>query len=118
MSSISIHFPNLDSTVHGPVRLGILTALQAEGTLDFTTLKKWLGVADGAIGNHLRKLEEVGYISCKKRFVGRRPKSDYTLSKSGREALFSYLQQMQRLIEELQNSSTRNGNSNGKRNPA
>ncbi len=45
-----IDFNGLDSTVHGPVRLGVLTALQTDGALDFTTLKQRLDVADGALG--------------------------------------------------------------------
>ena len=35
-----IDFNGLDTVVHGPVRLGVLTALQTGGPLDFTTLKK------------------------------------------------------------------------------
>ena len=42
-----IDFNGLDTAVHGPVRLGVLTALQIDGPLDFTTLKKRLRVADG-----------------------------------------------------------------------
>ena len=93
-----IDFNGLDSAVHGPVRLGVLTALQMDGPLDFTTLKKRLEVADGAMGLHLRKLEDTGYIRCKKAFVGRRPKSTYRISRKGKEALSSYLRAMQRLI--------------------
>lgn len=94
-----IDFNGLDTAVHGPVRLGVLTALQMDGPLDFTTLKKRLEVADGALGLHLRKLEDTGYISCKKAFVGRRPKSTYRMSATGRKALSNYLNSMQQLIE-------------------
>ena len=67
---MAIDFNGLDTTVHGPVRLGVLTALQVDGRLDFTTLRKRLSVADGALGLHLEKLEEAGYINCHKAFVG------------------------------------------------
>ena len=46
MSDSPVNFNGLDSTVHGPVRLGVLTSLQIDGALDFTTLKKRLGVAE------------------------------------------------------------------------
>jgi DNA-binding PadR family transcriptional regulator len=95
----SIDFNSLDTAVHGPVRLGILTALQIDGLLDFTTLKKRLEVADGAMGMHLRKLEESGYIACKKAFVGRRPKSTYRITSAGRKALAKYLEAMQQVID-------------------
>ena len=97
-----IDFNGLDSTVHGPVRLGVLTALRIEGPLDFTTLKKRLEVGDGVLGLHLRKLEETGYLTCKKTFVGRRPKSTYRITRTGRKALADYLDAMQSLIDAVE----------------
>ena len=97
-----IDFNSLDTAVHGPVRLGVLTALQTSGPFDFTTLKKRLAVHDGVIGTHLRKLEDVGYITCKKAFVGRRPKSTYRITPAGRNALSNYLEAMQRIIDAVE----------------
>ena len=96
-----IDFNGIDSAVHGPVRLGVLTALQIDGPLDFTTLRKRLDVADGALGLHLRQLEERGYLTCHKAFVGRRPKSTYRITRQGRDALRRYLATMQRLIDSV-----------------
>lgn len=101
MNDSPINFNGLDSTVHGPVRLGVLTALQIDGSLDFTTLKKRLDVADGAMGLHLGKLEDIGYVTCRKRFVGKRPKSTYTITKKGRGALEQYLATMQQVIDAM-----------------
>ena len=95
----AIDFNGLDTAVHGPVRLGVLTALQVNGPLDFTTLKKRLDVVDGAMGLHLRKLEDIGYIACSKAFVGRRPKSTYRITPTGRKALAHYLDAMQAIID-------------------
>ncbi len=97
-----INFNGLDTAVHGPIRLGVLTALQIDGPLDFTTLKKRLEVADGAIGIHLRKLEDIGYIGCKKSFVGRRPKSTYRITSAGHGALRDYLDAMQQVIDAVE----------------
>lgn len=94
-----IDFNGLDTVVHGPVRLGVITALQAEGPLDFTTLVKRFEVADGAMGVHLRKLDEAGYIATNRRFVGRRPKSTYRITAAGRRALSHYLGTMQQIID-------------------
>jgi DNA-binding MarR family transcriptional regulator len=98
---LPIDFQALDSTVHGPIRLGTLTALQTDGPLDFTTLRKRLEVADGALGMHLRKLEDRGYVRCSKSFVGRRPRSTYSITPRGRAALADYLRAMRRLLEAL-----------------
>jgi DNA-binding PadR family transcriptional regulator len=94
-----INFNGLDTAVHGPIRLGAMTALQIDGKLDFTTLKKRLQVTDGSLGIHLQKLEEIKYIKSKKAFVGRRPKTTYKLTVTGRKALIKYLESMQKLLD-------------------
>ena len=99
--AIDFDFNGLDSAVHGPVRLGALAALQMEGRLDFTSLKKRLNATDGALGMHLQKLEEAGYIGSNKAFVGRRPKTTYRITVAGRKALRDYLRTMQRLAEAI-----------------
>ena len=105
MTDLPIDFNGLDSAVHGPVRLGVLTSLQVDGSLDFTTLKNRLEVADGALGIHLGKLDEIGYINCRKRFVGKRPKSTYTITGKGRRALTNYLDAMQAVIDATKDKS-------------
>ncbi len=97
-----IDFNGLDTTVHGPVRLGVMTSLRINGELDFTTIKKSLQVTDGSIGIHLQKLEEAGYIKSKKAFVGRRPKTTYRLTPTGRKALIKYLESMQMLLDAVE----------------
>ena len=99
-----INFNGLDTNVHGPIRLGILTALQIDGALDFTTLKKRLETADGSLNLHLRKLEESGYITSKKAFVGLRPKTTYRMAPAGRKALTEYLKAMRQLVEAMEAS--------------
>jgi DNA-binding HxlR family transcriptional regulator len=99
-----IDFNGLDTHVHGPIRLGILTALQMDGALDFTTLKKRLETADGSLNLHLRRLEENGYITGRKAFVGLRPKTTYRMTPAGRKALTTYLKAMRRLVDALESA--------------
>ena len=106
MGEMPINFNGLDTAVHGPVRLGAMTALRIDGPLDFTTLKKRLDVADGALGLHLKKLEQTGYIASTKRFVGRRPKTTYKLTRTGIKALGNYLVEMQKLLDAVERKDT------------
>jgi DNA-binding MarR family transcriptional regulator len=99
---IPIDFNGLDTAVHGPIRLGILTALHITGPMDFTALKKRLEVTDGSLGMHLQKLEEIGYIASEKEFVNRRPKTTYELTPKGRKSLMKYLISMQKLLEAVE----------------
>ena len=99
-----IDFQGLDTAIHGPLRLGILTALQLDRELTFTDLKKRLNVADGSLNLHLRKLEAAGYISSQKSFVGLRPRSTFKMTADGTKALAAYLDEMRQLIEALEKS--------------
>jgi DNA-binding HxlR family transcriptional regulator len=99
-----IDFNGLDTTIHGPVRFGVLTALQVDGPLDFMTLKKRLTATDGSLGMHLHKLEEAGYIGCEKAFVEQRPKSTYRILPVGRKALWNYLNAMQSIIDSVKST--------------
>ena len=101
-----IDFNGLDTAVHGPLRLGVLTVLQLDGPHDFTILKKRLEVADGSLGLQLQKLEEAQYIRGEKSFVGRRPKTTYHLTKKGRAALAHYLDTLQRLLVAMGRTSS------------
>ena len=100
-----IDFNGLDSAVHGPIRLGIMTALQVDGALDFTTLKKRLDAVDGSLNLHLGKLEERGYVTSKKAFVDLRPRTTYKITPAGRQALANYLQSMKSLIDYMESAS-------------
>ena len=99
-----IDFNGLDTAVHGPSRLGIMTALQVDGSLDFTTLKRRLDTVDGSLNLHLGKLEECGYIAGKKAFVGLRPKTTYRITAAGRKALTNYLESMKSLIRYIESA--------------
>ncbi len=101
MSEPPIDFNGLDTTVHGPVRLGVLTALHMDGPLDFTTLKKRLDVSDGVLGMHLEKLAAAGYTTAARTLIGRRPRTTYRITAPGRRALADYLATMRRLLDAL-----------------
>jgi DNA-binding PadR family transcriptional regulator len=98
---LPIDFNGLDTAVHGPTRLGVMTALQMDGKLDFSTLKARLQVADGSLNLHLKTLEEAGYLRSHKAIVALRPKTTYTMTAAGRKALAGYLQAMRTLLRTL-----------------
>lgn len=90
---------DMDSLIHHRMRLGIVSALAADEPLSFNDLKAILETTDGNLSVHARKLEEAAYITCTKRFEGRRPKTEYRLTPSGRRALQRYLDHMEALIQ-------------------
>jgi DNA-binding MarR family transcriptional regulator len=88
----------LDRLIHERIRLGILSALAATESLSFNDLKKLLETTDGNLSVHARKLEEANYIACTKSFEGRVPKTEYSITPTGRRAFERYLDHMEALI--------------------
>ena len=88
----------LDRLIHERLRLGILSALAVNESLSFHDLKKLMQTTDGNLSVHARKLEEAAYISCRKSFEGRVPKTEYAITPVGRRALERYLDHMEALI--------------------
>ena len=90
--------PDLDRLIHERVRLGIVSALAANEALSFADLKRLLATTDGNLSIHARKLEEAGYVACVKRFEGRVPRTEFRLTRAGREALERYLAHLGALV--------------------
>jgi DNA-binding HxlR family transcriptional regulator len=90
--------PELDRLIHERIRLGIISALAVNDSLSFSDLKRLLRTTDGNLSVHARKLEEGGYISCRKFFEGRIPRTEYRLTAAGRRALEEYLRNMEEVI--------------------
>lgn len=88
----------LDRLIHERVRLAIVSALAVAPSLTFADLKQVLGTSDGNLSVHARKLEEAGYLRCSKSFVGRVPRTEYSLTEAGRRALERYVGHMEDLI--------------------
>lgn len=90
--------PGLDRLIHERVRLGIVSALAVNEALSFNDLKALLGVTDGNLSVHARKLEDAGYLACTKGYDGRVPRTEYRITPAGRTALEGYLGHMEALI--------------------
>lgn len=88
----------LDRLIHERVRLGIVSSLAVNGSLTFTDLRDLLGITDGNLSAHAKRLEEAGYLVCTKSFEGRTPKTEYGLTPTGRRELTAYLDHMEAII--------------------
>jgi DNA-binding MarR family transcriptional regulator len=96
-----------DRLIYGRVRLGILSALAVNEQLTFNDLKALFAVTDGNLGAHARKLEDAGYVACRKTFEDRRPRTEYRLTAAGRKALDRYLLHIEAVIRATRAQSTK-----------
>ncbi len=88
----------IDDVIHGRVRLGIMAFLSGAETANFNELKARLQTTDGNLSVHLRKLEEAGFVEIRKRFEGRKPLTEASMTDQGRTAFLAYLDAMAGLI--------------------
>ena len=87
----------IDRLVHEPVRLRALTLLAGVKEAEFSFLLRVLGLTNGNLSVHMRKLEGAGYVTVTKEFAGRLPRTSYALTATGRQALTQYWGTMERL---------------------
>jgi DNA-binding HxlR family transcriptional regulator len=93
------NYKQLDDTLQSRIRVSIMAALVSLEDADFNFLKDMVKATDGNLSTHLRKLEDVGYISVKKRFVNRKPQTKYKITEKGRRALVEHVNVLEKLIK-------------------
>src|SRR5690606_41417651 len=87
---------DFDRLIYERIRLGIMSALSVNESMTFNELKELLKTTDGNLSVHGRKLEEAGYIACRKSFSARVPKTEFSLTPKGRRVFERYLNQLGR----------------------
>ncbi len=94
----------LNKILDNRVRLGIMSVLMVNDWADFNQLKEMLGLSDGNLASHLNTLEKEQYVEVKKEFVGRKPRTTYSVTASGRQAFEEHLNVLEKLIKQLPDS--------------
>jgi DNA-binding HxlR family transcriptional regulator len=89
---------NLQKVFESRIRLGIMSALMVNDTLDFNTLKGLLGLTDGNLASHLKALEQQEIVVVSKQFKGRKPSTTYKATRRGREMFRLHLAALEKLI--------------------
>jgi len=91
--------PDFDRKIHERTRLAIMSALAVNDKLTFVELRDIVQTTDGNISVHARKLEDAGYLTMKKYFVGRIPRTEYQMTPAGRRAFEKYIAHMEALVK-------------------
>ncbi|GAB2790421.1 transcriptional regulator [Rhabdobacter roseus] len=98
MENVKEYLKDINKSFESRARLGIMSVLMVEESVDFAYLKEALQLTDGNLASHLRALEEERYIWVEKQFVGRKPNTRYGATPTGRDAFVSHLDALERLI--------------------
>jgi len=90
---------NLNKLFESRVRLGIMSALMVNDSLDFNSLKELLEVTDGNLASHLKALEQSNMVAISKQFVGRKPNTTYMVTDEGRKEFQQHLNALEALLK-------------------
>jgi predicted transcriptional regulator len=88
--------PLLDPVFHQTVRTRLGSLLNT-GACSFAELKTRLGVTDGNLDAHLRKLSAAGYLHSRM-VIRDRVQTNYSLSPSGKRAFAAYVVDLRAII--------------------
>lgn len=88
----------IDDLIHSRIRLAVIAVLAGVDKADFTFIRDRVKTTDGNLSTHLRKLETNQYVAIEKRFEGRKPVTEVSLTEQGRAAFEQYLKHLESML--------------------
>ena len=92
------YIENINKAFESRIRLGIMSILMVNDSIDFATVKEMLNITDGNLASHVTALEKLGYIEVRKQFVGKKPNTTYLATDDGKRAFSDHLSALESLI--------------------
>lgn len=94
-------FNDLNKAFENRIRLGIMSMLMVEDSIEFNTLKNNLEVTDGNLASHIKALELLNYIVYEKSFFERKPLTKYKITILGKQEFIKHLNALEMLLNNL-----------------
>ena len=91
-------FENLNKAFDNRIRLAIMSVLFVKEEVDFNGLKQMLGVTDGNLATHVAVLERHKYVKVKKIFLGKKPRTTYSITETGSKAFAAHVDALEEVI--------------------
>ena len=92
---------NLNKIFDSRIRLGIMSALMVNASVNFNQLKELIQVTDGNLASHIKALEDSGYIKIQKGFIGKKTNTVYSVTKTGEKAFRVHLDALEKMIKNI-----------------
>lgn len=89
----------LNKAFESRIRLGIMSMLMVNDSVDFLTIKEMLSASDGNIASHISALEKAEYVTVEKKFVGKKTNTSYSITSLGRQAFREHLDALEKLLK-------------------
>ncbi len=92
------NYKQLDNIIHSRIRLAIMALLVSVESANFVFIREKVNVSDGNLSVHIRKLEDVKYVSSTKKFIDRKPVTTFRITSLGQKAFKEYVYQINELL--------------------
>lgn len=92
------YIENINKAFESRIRLGIMSILMVNESVDFATVKEMLDITDGNLASHISALEKLGYVEVRKQFVGKKPNTTYLATDEGKTAFAEHLNALESII--------------------
>lgn len=92
----------LNKVFDSRIRIGIMSALMVNESVNFNELKALIDITDGNLASHIKTLEENKYIKVEKGFIGRKTNTTYSITKAGEKAFRAHLDALEQIIKNLE----------------
>ena len=89
----------LNKSFESRIRLGIMSVLMVNDSVDFNRLKELLELTDGNLASHLKALENIAYVQSVKQFIGRKPNTQYNITELGRNSFQEHLNALEEFLK-------------------
>lgn len=90
----------LNKAFDNKIRLGVMSVISVNRSATFNELKELLDLTDGNLASHIKKLEELGYISVHKSFFERKPNTVYQITEEGKTAFEQHLKALEAILNQ------------------
>ena len=91
-------FKELNPLLHSQLRLAVMSILIAVEEADFVYLREKTEATAGNLSVQIDKLNEAGYISVEKSFVGKKPRTTCRITPAGCQAFEHYVEALKSYI--------------------
>ncbi|GAA1355358.1 winged helix-turn-helix domain-containing protein [Streptomyces beijiangensis] len=93
----------LDETIHHPTRLAVIAFLSACDEAEFAAVRDGCQVSDSVLSKTASALEAAGYLTVRKGYVGKRPRTWLSLTPVGQQGLVRHIAALQNIVSTARN---------------
>ncbi|MFI8435744.1 winged helix-turn-helix domain-containing protein [Streptomyces sp. NPDC079020] len=87
--------PAVDAAINHPTRLAVVAFLSACDEAEFATVRDSCQVSDSVLSKIASALDGIGYLTVRKGYVGKRPRTWLSLTPEGHQALALHIAALQ-----------------------